>query len=186
MTIKRFGFAGLARGCRARALPLLLAAVPLPLAACAHAPESPPPPCAAPEPLRVTLTASERLNPDDKGAALATVVRLYQLKGLEKLKLASFDDLLDHDREALGEDFAVVQEVTINPGDRAAPAVVRNPAASYLVVVALFRRPTELAWRAVTKLPTSDPQFCHAKDQGAAASRGTLPFALDENRIEFR
>jgi type VI secretion system protein VasD len=180
MRIKRLGFAGLARWCRAGAAALSIA-----VAACAHAPETPAPPCAAAEPLRVTLTASERLNPDDKGAALATVVRLYQLKGLEKLKLASFDDLLDHDREALGEDFAVVQEVTINPGERAAPPVARNPDASYLVVVALFRRPTELAWRAVTKLPASDPQFCHAKDQ-AAASRNTLPFALDENRVEFR
>jgi type VI secretion system protein VasD len=157
----------------------------LSLVACAHAPETVAA-CATPEPLRVTLTASERLNPDDKGAALATVVRLYQLKGLEKLKLASFDDLLDHDKDVLGEDLAVVQELTINPGDRAAPAVVRNPDAVYFVAVALFRRPTELAWRAISKLPTPDPQYCHAKDATAATARGTLPFALDENRIEVR
>jgi type VI secretion system protein VasD len=156
------------------------------LGACAHAPEAAAPPCDKPEPLRVTLTASDRLNPDDKGAALATVVRLYQLKGLGKLDLASFDDFLDHDKDTLGEDFVGVQELTINPGDRAAPAVTRSPDAQYVVAVALFRRPAALTWRAIKRLPAPDPQYCHAKDPAAAALRATVPFALDENRIEVR
>src|SRR5688572_6491282 len=72
----------------------------LAVAACSsHAPAagSPPPtppgapPCATPEPLAVSLTASSRLNPGDKGEPLTTVVRLYQLKGREKLAGASFD-----------------------------------------------------------------------------------------------
>jgi type VI secretion system protein VasD len=174
--IKRFGYAELAGW---------FVASTLALAACAHAPEQAAA-CDKPEPLRVALSATDRLNPDDKGAALATVVRLYQLKGVEKLQLASFDDLLDHDKETLGEDFLAAQEVTINPGERLAPPVVRNPDAVYLVAVALFRRPAALTWRAVKKLPTPDPQYCHAKDPTVAAARATLALALDENRIEVR
>jgi type VI secretion system protein VasD len=177
MTIKRFGYAELAGWFGVLSI--------LALAACAHAPE-PAVACDKPEPLRVALSATERLNPDDKGAALATVVRLYQLKGVEKLQLASFDDLLDHDKETLGEDFVASQEVTINPGERLAPPIVRNPDGTYLVAVALFRRPTALTWRAVKRLPAPDPQYCHAKDPVGAAARATFALALDENRIEVR
>ncbi len=179
----RLGIAGLAgKGRRIGVLAGLLSSA---LAACAHAPETAPP-CDKPEPLRVALSASDRLNPDDKGAALATVVRLYQVKGLGKLDLASFDDLLDHDHDALADDFLAVQEQTINPGERSAPTVVRNPDAQYVVAVALFRRPTALTWRAVKRLPAPDPQYCHGKDPAAAALRSTVAFALDDNRIEVR
>jgi type VI secretion system protein VasD len=183
MVLKRLGIAGLAgKGRRIGVLAGLLSSA---VAACAHAPETAPP-CDKPEPLRVALSASDRLNPDDKGAALATVVRLYQVKGLGKLDLAAFDDLLDHDKDTLGDDFLAVQELTINPGERLAPAVVRNPDAQYVVAVALFRRPTALTWRALKRLPAPDPQYCHAKDPAAAALRSTVAFALDDNRIEVR
>jgi type VI secretion system VasD/TssJ family lipoprotein len=182
MGLNRLGFAGLARwGAWGARLSAVLAA----LAGCAHAPDAAAPPCEKPEALRVALSASGRVNPDDAGAALATVVRLYQLKGLEKLQLASFDDVLGHDRETLGDDFAAVQELTINPGDRLTPAVPRNADATYVVAVALFRRPTSVTWRAVKKLAAPDPQYCHAKDP-AAAARATIAFSLDDNRIEVQ
>lgn len=183
MRIKRFGFAQLA--CRLGKIGLAAGVLSLVAAACAHAPATPPAPCDKPEPLRVALTASDRLNPDDKGAPLATVVRLYQLKGIEKLQLVSFDDLLDKDKETLGEALVATQELTINPGERMSPPVLRNPEATYLLAVALFRKPAALTWRAVKKLPAPDPQHCHAQDP-AAVSRATMAFALDENRIEVR
>jgi type VI secretion system protein VasD len=179
MGIKCLGFAELAgRVCG------FAAAMCLFVSACAHASAAPPPPCTAPEQLRVALSATDRVNPDDKGAALATVVRLYQLKSVDKLQLASFDDFLDKDRAALGDDFVAMQELTVNPGDRLSPAVTRSPDAAYLVAVALFRQPTSLTWRAVKQLPAIDPQACHAKDPSAAG--GLSAFALDENRIEVR
>ena len=113
-------------------------------------------------------------------------MRIYQLKDVDKLELASLDDLLDHDRDTLGDELAAVQEVTINPGDRMSPPIARNPEAAYLVAVALFRRPTALTWRVVKKLPAVDPQYCHAKDPVGAAARSTIALALDENRIEIR
>lgn len=190
-------------------------------AACSHAPppapaKSPaaaapapgaPPPCTTPEPLGLTLQASAQVNPGEKGEALATVVRLYQLKGTGKLQGASFDDILDHDKETLGEDFVGVSELTINPGETLDPPLVRSPDANYLAAVALFRRPAGTTWRAVQRLAPPDPQHCHPPDAkksdqnggkdktdkkdrnanlGAISSRPVTRFTLDENRVNLR
>ena len=194
MRVKCFGFEGLLG---ASGVVVGLSALLLSLG-CGHAP--PPaaaaasPPCATPEPLRVSLQASQRLNPGERGEALATVVRLYQLKGSGKIAGASFDDLLDHDRDALGEDFLAVQEVTINPGDKLEPPLTRNPDTTTLGAVALFRQPAGTTWRSIVKLAPPDPQFCHAaehpsdkdKDRAARLTDGTTRIFLDENRLELR
>jgi type VI secretion system protein VasD len=145
----------------------------------------------------VSLQASQHLNPGEHGEALATVVRLYQLKGTAKISNASFDDLLDHDRDALGEDFLAVQEVTINPGDRLDPPTPRNPDTTTLGAVALFRQPAGTTWRAIVKLAPPDPLYCHpnkdnkdgkdpkTKNEAKLLDNVTRIF-LDENRLELR
>ncbi|MES1210671.1 MAG: type VI secretion system lipoprotein TssJ [Pseudomonadota bacterium] len=176
----------------ASALPLVIAP-----AACSHDP--PPPaatpkaeaaaaPCPTPEPLRVSVAGSSRLNPGEKGEALATVVRLYQLKGINKLMGVSFDDLLDHDKEALADDFVGVQEITINPGERLEPSLTRAPETNYLMAVALFRQPAGTTWKVVKKLSPPDPNHCHVAVDGAQGSRANNAprLFLDENRIELR
>jgi len=109
---------------------------------CSH-PQPPPPPspCTTPEPIRLTLTASPRLNPGENGESLATTVRIYQLKDTAKLVESSLDRILDNDRAILGEDFVSVVELTLYPGERAAPALVRGEGAQNVAVVAFFRRP---------------------------------------------
>lgn len=159
--------------------------------ACSHAPPPPPvaapapAPCKGPEPLRLGLTASARLNPGEKGEALATVLRLYQLKEIAKLTGVSFDDLLDHDKDALGEDFLAVQEITINPGETLEPPLARNPDAGYLLAVALFRQPAGTTWKVVRKLPPPNPDHCHAAAEHGGG-RSAFRLFLDENRLELR
>jgi type VI secretion system VasD/TssJ family lipoprotein len=184
MGVKRFGFEG------------LVGTALLFIGGCSHSPPppaAPPAPCATPEMLRVSLQASRRLNPGERGEALATVVRLYQLKGPAKLTGASFDDLLDHDREALGEELLAVQEVTVNPSDKNEPSLARNAEATHLAAVALFRQPAGTTWRTIVKLPPPDPQHCHpapppkgAAPAGAAAASDVTRIFLDENRLELR
>jgi len=164
-------------------------APPPPAAAPAAAAKPPPSACGAPEPLHVTLTASQRLNPGEKGEALATVVRIYQLKGVGKMMGVSFDDLLDHDKDTLADDFLTMQEVTINPGDRLEPPIVRNADARYLLAVALFRQPTGTTWKVTRRLNSPDPDYCHTPPPAKgtqAANDGTVRLFLDENRIELR
>jgi type VI secretion system protein VasD len=162
-----------------------LAGLSLWATACAHTPGAAPPPCTGAEPLKVALAASPRLNPDDKGQALATVVRIYQVKGVKKLETASFDDFLDRGKETLGDDFLSADEITLNPGERMMQPSARNPEAAYLVVVALFRKPTADTWRSVKRLNPPDPQFCHA-DERADRAPWSAQFVLDDNRIELR
>jgi len=160
------------------------------LGACAHTPPpppSPPSPCATPEPIRMNLTASPRLNPGENGESLATTVRIYQLKDTGKLVESSLDRILDGDRAVLGEDFVAAQEITLYPGERAAPAMVRGEGAAYLAVVAMFRRPVGPSWRAIRKLPPPDPQHCHGTvgtPAGLAASQ--LKFTLEDSRVDMR
>ena len=162
------------------------------LCGCGHSPPPPaqpalpPPPCTTPEPLHVSLRASRRLNPSERGEPLATVVRIYQLKGTGKISVASFDDLLDHDRDTLAEDLVGVQEVTVNPGVTVDPPLGRSAEASHIAVVGLFRRPTGTSWRAVEKLPPADPQFCHPpppKKNAPPPKDPTLRFSLEENHV---
>ena len=198
MGLKCFGYEGFL----AAAVPATVVFALLTAPGCSHDPPPPPQapaPCPTPEPLRVSLQASQRLNPGERGEALATVVRLYQLKGTAKIANASFDDLLDHDRDALGEDFLSAQEVTINPGDRLDPPIPRNPDTTTLGAVALFRQPAGTTWRAIVKLAPPDPQYCHpskdnkdtkdpknpSKNDSKLVDNVTRIF-LDENRLELR
>jgi type VI secretion system protein VasD len=184
MRDKRFRISGLGA----------MAAIAL-LGGCAHAPPAaatPPAPCPPPEPLHISLKADARLNLSERGEPLATVVRIYQLKGTGKIAVASFDDLMDHDRDTLGEDFVAVQEVTVLPGAKLEPPLFRGADATHVAVVGLFRRPTSTAWRAIEKLPPADPQFCHPaadvtkkSDKPAPTPKdSTLRFSLEENRVK--
>jgi type VI secretion system protein VasD len=47
--------------------------------------------CKAAKTARITLAPSDRLNPDDQGRALPTVVRLYQLTDLARVENAEFE-----------------------------------------------------------------------------------------------
>ena len=156
------------------------------IGACAHTPP-PPSPCTTPEPIRVNLTASPRLNPGDSGESLATTVRIYQLKDTGKLVESSLDRILDGDRAVLGEDFVSVQELTLYPGERAAPAMVRGEGATSLAVVAMFRRPVGPSWRAIRKLSPPDPQHCHGTvATPAALAASQLKFTLEDSRVDMR
>ena len=67
--------------------------------------------------MRISITASLRLNPAESGESLATTVRIYQLRDAAKLLETTLDRILDNDRAVLGEDFVAVQELTLYPGE---------------------------------------------------------------------
>jgi len=152
--------------------------------ACAHPPPSP---CTTPEPIRIQLTASPRLNLGENGESLATTIRIYQLKDTGKLVESSLDRLLDGDRGVLGEDLVSVQELTLYPGEKAAPAMVRGEGATSVAVVAMFRRPVGPSWRAIRKLAAPDPQHCHGTvATPAALAASQLKFTLEDSRVDMR
>jgi type VI secretion system protein VasD len=106
-----------------------------------------------PVPMKFQLEAAARLNPDEHGRALPTVVRIYQLKSAAKMESAGFDDLFKREKEVLGEDMVQLDEIEVAPGERVGKILPREKDVKYVAVVALFRRPAGGSWRAILELP---------------------------------
>jgi len=125
----------------------------------------------APARLELSLAASDRLNLDEQGQSLPTVVRIFQLKGAAKLEAADFDPLYRRPREVLGTDLLQLEELTLTPGQTVRRQIDRDPAARAIAVVGLFRKPSGISWRAVVELPSG---------------RVPLEFVAEGYRIERR
>jgi type VI secretion system VasD/TssJ family lipoprotein len=147
-------------------------------------PPPPPPPCQDPEPVRLYLYGTDRLNPSEHGEPLATVVRIYQLRGMSHISDASFEDMLDRDKQVLAEDWVSTKELTVNPGDQIDPQVVRGDGVNFVAVVALFRQPAGTSWRSILRLNKPDPQHCRPLRRRKPPQN--YQAVMDENRVEIR
>lgn len=108
--------------------------------------------CSSPQ-LRVDLHSTANLNLSDDGQPLPVVVRVYQLSDLKAFEDADFRDLWLHDLQALGDTALSRKELILNPAQQADLQLQRHPEAVYLGAVAIFREPSDPAWRDVTPLP---------------------------------
>lgn len=103
--------------------------------------------------MSLVLQASERVNPDDRGRALATVVRVYQLKSVVKLEEAEFEDIWLRADETLEGDLLKSDEFTLFPRGKVDRRLMLDKETSFVVAVALFRKPGGLAWRSIYEMP---------------------------------
>lgn len=154
------------------------------MGACAH--NAPPPePCKEPPPVAVLLEASERLNPDDRGNSLSTIVQVLQLKDIRGLEAAEFQDVWQKPEEVLGKDLLASDELNLEPGQSVTRQLTREADANFVVVLGVFRRPAGQVWRSIQRLPEVTPELC------AAAKKPGLPpppmhFYLEDYRVEAR
>jgi type VI secretion system protein VasD len=123
-----------------------------------------------PAPMKLSLDASARLNPDERGRPLPTVVRVYQLKNMIKMESADFQDLFRRDKEILGEDMIQVDEIEVPPGGQVRKILPREKDSRYVAIAALFRRPAGFSWRSIMELPKPSRE-------------AELSFQLDEYRV---
>lgn len=113
--------------------------------------------------LPLRLYAGDNLNAGNDDRGLATVVRIYHLRGVQRFEQAPFDALMDESRERseLGNDLIEVRELVLTPGIRR-ELEERLPAdATHVGVVALFRSPASGRWRYAF-----DARHREARDQG--------------------
>ncbi len=106
-----------------------------------------------PPPIEVTIQASDRVNPDEQGQSLPTLIRLYQLKSAAPLEAADYGAVYGSDKETLGANLLQADEVVVAPGGTATKRIVRVPEATALAAVAVVRRPAAGAWRSIVELP---------------------------------
>jgi type VI secretion system protein VasD len=125
-----------------------------------------------PGPLRITVVAGKRLNPDDQGQSLPTAVRVYQLASVGKAVTVELLDLLREPKASLGDDLLGVEELLVQPGERVERTIAREKEAHALLVVGLFRRPTGSGWKQLVELP----------GRGSAS----VGLSIDEYRLERR
>src|SRR6188508_194117 len=65
--------------------------------------------------VRITLLPSDRLNPDESGAPLSVIVRVYQLRNRERFERADFRALWKNDEKILEGDLLERREITVYP-----------------------------------------------------------------------
>jgi type VI secretion system protein VasD len=142
-----------------------------------------------PETGNLTIEAGERLNPDEQGQPLPTIVRVYQLKGIGSLEPSAFDAIWRDAPTVLGDTLLSVDEVTLYPGDTIVRSFERNPEASFIVGMAVVRRPTGKSWRSIVRMPSSAAALqCMAQqaDPGAETAAPPIPqvrFRVDDYQI---
>ncbi len=118
-----------------------------------------------PPPIALELTAGARVNPDDQGRSLPTLVRVYQLASPTRARGAELTDLLRDPKAALAEDLLSVDEVLLTPGEKASKAVAREREARAVLVAAVVRRPSAGTWRDVVELPAGrSPKLAYVLD----------------------
>lgn len=95
------------------------------------------------------LYSAENLNSGAGTRSLALVVRVYQLRSLQRFEQAPLDAFLDEaaERAALGEELVSATEVLLTPGQRHEFEERVAAGANHLGVVALFRAPAGNRWR---------------------------------------
>jgi type VI secretion system VasD/TssJ family lipoprotein len=111
------------------------------------------PSCRTPDALVLELETSDRVNTDESGQALPTVVRIFQLSDISELEMASFDDIWTNSEKVLGKTLMGNLELTIFPGQRTVQRLTRNPKAFFVAAAAVFRRPAGTGWRTIQELP---------------------------------
>jgi type VI secretion system protein VasD len=110
-----------------------------------------------PTTMDVTIAAAPRINLDEAGEPLPTVVRLYLLASAAKADAASYEELY-RGAEALGADVLASDEAVLSPGESARKRLVAERPARALLVVGVFRRPAGTSWRAIVPIEKGSPR----------------------------
>jgi type VI secretion system protein VasD len=111
-----------------------------------------------PTAVEVTLTAADRLNPDERGESLPTMFRIQLLGAAARAEAASYEAVYRGDKEVLGEDLLAQEEVFLSPGQTVKKRIVADKPARALMVVGIFRRPTGTSWRAIVPIERGRPR----------------------------
>lgn len=148
------------------------------------------PACDAQENANLRIEATDRMNPDDLGRPLPTIVRIYQLGSIGSAERATFEEMWHGDEELLGDAMLGKDELTVYPDTRIDRAFERNPDANYVMGMAVVRRPTGVSWRTILELPPPAQEArcaaLQANPDQAPADPPTvsLAFELDDYQIE--
>ncbi|WP_072243939.1 type VI secretion system lipoprotein TssJ, partial [Klebsiella pneumoniae] len=98
-------------------------------------------------------------NNNAKGASLATVVRIYQLKDRQAFDTTDYPSLFAGDGQALQADRVAEKDVRLRPGESVTVDMPMETSAQFVAVAAMFIDPdlTQNSWRLVLTRDELDP-----------------------------
>lgn len=99
--------------------------------------------------LAVRLYTAPNLNAGNSQHPLALVLKVYELRSLDRFNDATFDDFLDDGKTKvdLGGSLIDSRQMLLLPGQRYVSNEVMPPGTHYIGFVALFRGPAARRWR---------------------------------------
>lgn len=103
--------------------------------------------------LDLTLTASERVNPDLHGRPSPIVVRLIELRHPVAFENADFFSLYGRAEQTLPKDFVNSEELELSPGEQVRLKLSVEQDSRYVGVLAAYRDLPHSQWRFVMALP---------------------------------
>ncbi len=106
-----------------------------------------------PQSITLSFLASSRINPSADGQPRPLVVRVYELKGDERLLKASFDQVWHEDKATLADDLVKEQDVQLYPATRVDLKIERGETVNHIAAVALFREVKARSWLTTIDLP---------------------------------
>ncbi|GAB7527967.1 type VI secretion system lipoprotein TssJ [Pseudomonas sp. 3A(2025)] len=105
--------------------------------------------------LDLTLTASDRLNPDLHGRPSPIVVRLFELRHPVAFETADFFSLYERARDTLTPDLIVSEELELRPGESRTLKLSVGQG-RYVGVLAAYRDLNETRWRHVLSVDSGE------------------------------
>lgn len=109
--------------------------------------------------LHLDIQARDGVNNNASGAALATVVRIYQLKDRKTFDGTDYPSLFAEDSQAIKADLVAEKDIRIRPGAAVSIDVPLDEKAQYVAVAGMFLAPdiTNDTWRLVLSRDDLDP-----------------------------
>ncbi|CAM3133997.1 type VI secretion system-associated lipoprotein [Pseudomonas floridensis] len=129
--------------------------------------------------LDISITGSDRLNPDLNGRPSPTVLRLMELKHPAAFQTADFFSLYERGKDALAQDLVATEELELRPGERVDLKLRLTPGSLYVGVLAAYRNLPETRWRYLIQLTprqltraefTLDEAGLHRSDEAAIST----------------
>jgi type VI secretion system protein VasD len=159
---------------------------------CSKPPAKEPEKC-KPQTISLSFLASPTINPTADGQPRPLVVRVYELKGDERILNATFDQVWHDEKATLADDVVKMQEVQVYPATRVDVKLERAPPVNHIAAVALFREVNARSWFTEIDLPPvpesgkCGPAACTDDDEDCrnmSVQNPKFAFWIDVNKID--
>ena len=118
--------------------------------------------------VHLDIRAREAVNSNASGAALSTVVRVWQLKDRKTFDTTDYPSLFKADSQAINADLVAEKDIRLQPGGAVTIDMPMDEKAQYVAVAGMFMSPDQAnnTWRVVLSRDELDPDKARVIEAG--------------------